>query len=264
MNKLCILEICPSKRVNNINMFDNSGYEHYFITHDKENIYSDGFNYGKSWGDNRNKLYDITKENGKYEYYMFLDYDLILKHNDINKNPIEEIVNTLNTYKPIMYRVSGFGDDLKKTNGLYVGGFITHGMTIIRHDVMDLVFPIVTRYGGFWDSASWINTILVPIFNDYIIVDYNMSAIHKQTTYTPNPNYKRGNEGLKAMNDLYLETKKIYKEGIFQSNNVHEFKNNYMKNRFKINNNYTILESPQKIIDRYYNIKLLEKMKNKK
>ena len=155
---------------------------------------------------------------------MFIDYDIILKHNiSTNRSIMEDIILKLTEYKPIMYRMSGFDDDLKIRSNQIVGGFINHSVTILRHDVMDYIFPLPTKYGGFWDSASWINTLIIPFFNKSVIVDYDIIGVNTESgKYTHNIDPQKG---IEAMSNLFNETKKIFKFPIPE--NISEFKYKY-------------------------------------
>lgn len=261
MKKLCILEIVPSISYNNKNIYNDPRVDHFFITYKEYNERSIKFNEGKSWGENRNELFNhLDLNSNNYEYFMFIDYDIVLENkNKSNDNILDRIILSLDKYKPVMYRTSGYNDELKTNNEYSIGGFINHSFTILREDIMKYVFPLPTKMGGFWDSASWINTIVVPCFEKSILVDNTIIAINTiNSGYAHNKNVY---DGKKAMNDLYLETMNIYTDNVKKAPDIHRFKHHYMSNRHDNIDKYIITESVEGIIDSYIKIEKLEKLK---
>lgn len=228
MKKLVVLEICehePSSHHHHI--FKNDNVDFFYVSYLKNSTNAISFNYQKSWAYNRNSLIEnITSE---YEYYMFVDYDIEFT-SKTTRSVIDEILYKLDTYKPLMYRPCGFRDDQKKNHGVYCGGFINHAITILHNSVIDYVFPLPTFFGGFWDAASWINSIVVPFNEENILVDYDIKTLNtKSSKYIHNSNKENG---LRSMNELFLLTKLCFNnKTIHDFKTVNDFKNYYMYRR---------------------------------
>ena len=253
---LCILEICPSVRSNNIELFND--YDHYFVTYENENKDAISFNKGKSWAYNRNYLYNHVKDMG-YDYYMFIDYDIDLKK--VNCDDImKQIEYSLKEYSPIMYRTSVFNDELKNVPTYSVGGFINNSLTVLRIDIAEYIFPIPTKFGGFWDGASWINTIVVPIFNNSVLIDYTIFAHNTMSSkYIHNTNNRVGNA---SMDNLYKKTTPVYKSDLIDvHDNVTKFKMGYMNKRKPSIDAYINVPNIDQIINGFYNVEELNKLK---
>ena len=225
--KICILEICPCEpSENHQEVFGKSGLDYFYVSYAEAGANCIKFNKNKSWAHNRNSLYQHVK--GKYDFYFFVDYDIILEAKD-GSNPIEKIITRLKVLNPAMYRPSGFRGELKLNKGLSVGGFINHSVTIFHRDIVDLVFDLPTKYGGFWDAASFINSVIVPIYEDQTFVDYDIIAHNTQSSkYFQN---RIPFIGHRAMNKLFLETKPFYLDTIPEIKNVKKLKAYYDSRR---------------------------------
>ena len=204
--KVCVLEICPKEpNDNHKNIFSDNRVDYFYVSYKENSENAIKFNKNKSWGFNRNALFNHVK--GKYDYYFFIDYDIILESKS-DENPLDLILRRLKELKPAMYRPSGFNGEMKLANGISVGGFINHSVTILDKSVADYVFDLPVKYGGFWDAASYLNNIVVPAFEEAIYVDYDIIAHNTESSgYAQN---KIPFIGVRAVNKLFKVTKKYF------------------------------------------------------
>jgi len=178
--KICILEICekePNKH--HEELFAKSKYDFFYVSYIEKGKDCIAFNKKKSWAFNRNTLFEHVKN--KYDYYLFIDYDIVLESKN-GGNPLDEIIAKLNLLKPAMYRPSGFLGEKKNVQNFTCGGFINHSITVLPNKIANELFPLPVSYGGFWDAASFINTLLVPAYEKGIFVDYQIIAHNTQSS----------------------------------------------------------------------------------
>ncbi|MFA7272964.1 MAG: hypothetical protein WC044_03800 [Crocinitomicaceae bacterium] len=226
--KVCILEICekePSKH--HVELFANSDHDFFYVSYLEEGEDCIAFNKKKSWAFNRNCLFEHVK--GKYDYYLFIDFDILLSSKN-GMNPLDEMIAKLTQYQPAMYRPSGFRDEMKNIQGISVGGFINHSVTVLPNKVALELFPLPESYGGFWDAASFINTLLVPAYEKGIMVDYEIVAHNTQSS-----NYKQNLIpfiGARAMKKLFKDTRRYYTNSVPDLKDLDEFKS-YYQNRIQ-------------------------------
>lgn len=225
--KICILEICPdTPSENHESLFNDPRVDYFYVTYKKDNNKAIVFNKKKSWAYNRNSLFEHVR--GKYDYYCFIDYDIILECKE-SSDPIGHIISELQRLKPGMYRPSGFSSEHQLKSGYSVGGFINHSVTILANQLAEELFNIPTSYGGFWDAASYINTVLVPAYENTTYVDFNIIAHNTQNSgYMQN---KVPFIGVRAMNKLYLLTKKYFTDKVPDIDNVTDFRTYYDERR---------------------------------
>jgi hypothetical protein len=237
LRDLCILEICPIQpSQHHRDVFRD--YDLYFVSYKSPHQDTLSFNKNQSWAFNRN---DLCKKVPKiYKYYCFIDYDLkfVVPR---GKNFAHEFSMFLSQLNPAMaqprYISSISGNirsswDEQRINAGYTygpGGFITHLFSCFHNSILDLVFPIPTRFGGFWDAASYINSIIVPLYEEHIIIDYKTSMINlKSSNYAQNtdPSY-----GYKQIEKAFQWIRASYKNELRKHESVEDLKNYFMKKR---------------------------------
>ena len=237
LRDLCILEICPIQpSQHHRNVFRD--YDLYFVSYKSPNQGTLSFNKNQSWAFNRNELYKKVPK--LYKYYCFIDYDLKFVVPK-GRNFAQEFSGFLKLLNPAMaqphYISSIWGNireswDEHRIHAGYTygpGGFITHVFSCFHYSILDLVFPIPTRFGGFWDAASYINSIIVPLYEEHIIIDYKTSMINlKSSNYAQNtdPSY-----GYKQMEKAYQWIRASYKNELQKHESVKELKSYFMKKR---------------------------------
>ena len=231
---ICILETCPdAPSLNHRSVFNNCKL--YFVTYRSYNPHALSYNKCQSWAFNRNDLY--RKVPKLYQYYIFLDHDV--EFNSLSGKPfIENYLDFLDLWHPAIsqpYYIhsSQAGDHRSKFDEKRIsegwasgpGGFITHLFTCIHHSILDFIFPLPTQFGGFWDAASYINCLVVPLFGKNILVDYNTNIINTNSeNYPQNINPALG---IEKMNQVFNRMKPIFTEKIFSSKDIQTFKNHY-------------------------------------
>lgn len=129
----------------------------YVLTFKRPLRYSNGITsiyYPKSsWNTGRNKLYEVAKAKG-YDYYVFLDDDVILSVVDKGWHPFRYLEAMLNYYSPAAM-VGNFDWHFKKQQQWedeYQTVYQTDACVYAMHkDVAETVLPYNTK----WDKVSW-------------------------------------------------------------------------------------------------------------
>lgn len=257
--KICVLEICPNEpSKHHLEMFEKSDLvDFYYVSYKKKGKDCIQFNKNKSWAHNRNSLYDHTK--GKYDFYFFIDYDIVLSCKNGN-NPLQHIIEQLKRLSPKMYRPHGFNTEHSIKSGISVGGFINHSVTIFDQEAANIVFNLPTSFGGFWDAASYINTVLVPVFENQVFVDFDVFAENTESSgYIQN---KIPFIGKRAMQKLFKLTQKHFESKNKKFNSVTEMRTFYDRRRFVLSDTSTKLSLSTNNISDFININTLKKELN--
>lgn len=237
LKDLCILEICPIQPSQHHRKVFRD-YDLYFVSYKSPHPDTMSFNKNQSWAFNRNELYKKVPK--IYKYYCFIDYDLkfvVPKGGNFTL----EFSMFLKKFNPAMAQphyvrsisgnISDSWDDQRILRGYTYGpgGFITHVFSCFHYSILDLVFPIPTRFGGFWDAASYINSIIVPLYEEHIIIDYKTSMINlKSSNYAQNadPSY-----GHKQMEKVFQWIRASFKNELRKHESINELKSYYMNKR---------------------------------
>jgi hypothetical protein len=166
------------------------------------------------------------------------------------------MVSVLEKYKPLLYRPAGFNTDLKLKEGFAIGGFINHSITVMHDSIAQAIFPLSTNYGGFWDTASYLNTITIPIIENNVLVDYNIIAHNTQSS-----NYIQNiipTIGKSAMQKIYATTCKYYTTNVPAIKKIGDFRT-YWQDRIKIGEPTQLSEIPTFDMNHYLDIEGLKK-----
>jgi hypothetical protein len=191
--KKCVLYISPEGRTNYIHdTFKNSDV--YYVTYGKEDKNALSFNKGKNWIYNRNYLAEHIER--KYDYYVFIDYDVIF---DIDQNNVEATVDKyLNEYNPaIMTPVNARKE--KVIPGLVSNNTQSNNhIKIVHHSLVDYFFPMLDQFGGFWDGAIFFNLLAIP-FRKNVIHVHDLPCRGLVSA----PYYTSSKVGMDAMTKMY-------------------------------------------------------------
>jgi len=268
--ELCILETCPVGPTDyHLAVFD--GYDYSFVTYEKANERALAFNNGQSWAFNRNDLYNRIPK--IYKYYCFIDSDVVFDGIEPNL-VVEEILTFLRTWNPVFFQPYYTHsvdiikrmkwDDRRIAKGFTAGpgGFLTQLFSCFHYSVMDLVFPLPLQFGGFWDAASFINTVIVPPFEEHVLIDYKIqisNSVSSDYEHNLNPAL-----GFKKMNEAFLWLQQAYRDDVYKCKNLNKFKEHYMKRRRKVK----IKKSPSDVnyydeqyLLKYFDLDLLSKIR---
>lgn len=109
-----------------------------------------------SWNEGRNKLYEVAKAKG-YDYYVFLDDDVILNVADKQWHPFRYLEAMINYYSPAAL-VGNFDwhfGNVKRFDNEIQTIYQTDACCYAMHkDVAEKVLPYNTK----WDKISWWNS----------------------------------------------------------------------------------------------------------
>jgi len=161
--KNCVLYISPNGKIPYIHeTFKDSDV--YYVTYLRECAGSIGFNKGANWIYNRNDL--AKKIEKKYEYYIFMDYDVVFDCGDTER----KINEYLQEYYPaIMTPINAKKEKMVK--GKIENNPLTNNhVKIIHHSLVDYFFPMLDRFGGFWDGAIFFATLATAFRSNIIHV----------------------------------------------------------------------------------------------
>ncbi|MFC1481294.1 hypothetical protein ACFL6E_03500 [Candidatus Neomarinimicrobiota bacterium] len=237
--KLCILITCPDgPSDHHLTVFKDCDY--FFVTYEQANEHALAFNSGKSWAFNRNDLYNRVPK--IYEYYCFVDYDVVFEGIDPNL-VVKSILTFLNTWNPAFYQPyytdSADGSQRMKLHDRNIakgltagpGGMLTQLFSCFHHSLMDFVFPLPLQFGGFWDAAAFVNILIAPPFEEHVLIDYQM-----QISNGVSSDYQQNLDptlGQKKMNEAFLWVQQAFGDDTYKCKNISKFKNHYMKRRRK-------------------------------
>lgn len=155
MMKICMLETSPSGPLRH----RREDLDFFFVTHDKENKNSLSYNPGFKWAENRNFLAS-NFNNNQYDYYWFTDYDVVYSTNT-ELNVVDQIKKDLSEYNPLVLVCDSQSKNYPKNGNLKVQSFLfsNNQMKIVHKSVLDLFFPMPTKYGCIWDTCHYFNVI---------------------------------------------------------------------------------------------------------
>ena len=173
----------------------------YVLTFKRPLRYSNGITsiyYPKSsWNTGRNKLYEVAKAKG-YDYYVFLDDDVILSVADKEWHPFRYLEAMLNYYSPAAM-VGNFDWHFKRQQRWedeYQTVYQTDACVYAMHkDVAETVLPYNTK----WDKVSWWRSQYY--LNQLMHANFESGTIQANHLFVKNP-----------MHDDYPRCANIYTE----------------------------------------------------
>jgi len=185
--RFCILQVTPSEpNAVHCKLFeDREQSDLYFVTYEKENQKSLKFCPGTVWSETRNIMAELVPK--KYDYYMFLDHDLVLEPR-FNLDPYEQILEDLELNPAVLTYYPGTGIDsplVQDQNFLTSRDYscipFTHnGIKIVHKSLMKWFFPLYTKYRTDTDACHMFNIQEIPFLR-------NVVCSHKMVHHnTPN------------------------------------------------------------------------------
>lgn len=159
--KIALLETSPRGPMEGAHdqFRDDPRFDVYDITHD-EPYRGALFNPDRTWGANRNELWDRVPK--VYDYYWFTDYDV-----NVMGSP-DSVLTALESFNPALAYPSYINDVKGDTGAIRSGVFNNTMSVLVRHDVAPILFPLPVQFGGFWDCANYINCVALA-WADYVI-----------------------------------------------------------------------------------------------
>lgn len=231
--KICFLETSregPTKH--HLELFQNEVCDFFYVTFGKE-IKNDSkclaFCPNTKWGETRNKLYELVPK--KYDYYAFIDDDIIFTSNT-DLEFIDQLIADIKKTNPIVlsaYYLNNNNENKEFDLPNYYNNFFGNNCFKLYHkDFLEYFFPCITKFGGTYDSCH-MNNILEIRFMDKIICSHNISMnnpVHSGN-YT-----KKDKENMKK---LWIWVKQFLFKKI-DSDDPLQIKKEYLKKNNKILN----------------------------
>ena len=173
--KICFLETSPTGPSDyHRKLFGNNPLcDWIHVTHDAPDSTALSFNKGFGWASNRNFLKEVVSK--EYEYYAFIDWDLVFT-SQTELDPIEQIIKDLDDCKPaVMFcydpiKASYYGKMDTDFKQIFCSN---NQMKIYHRSVLDWFFPGPVQFGEFWDMC-WYNNYLEYPFKGHVICTNNV------------------------------------------------------------------------------------------
>jgi hypothetical protein len=206
MKYLAILEVSPAGPTDYHKALfaKRSDCDYFFVTHDTPVSGGLAYNPKWTWAMNRNDL--AARVPKLYEYYCFIDYDVLLSSasgNDI----VTVLIDTLKEWNPaVLVTRSSSGrvekadaENMRKGNPVGPGLFGNNMVKIVHHSLLPYFFPLPARFGGFWDCCQIFNMLEAVPFSTNVLRVYDIS--HKSAVSSPyahNADNKKGEAAMLA------------------------------------------------------------------
>jgi hypothetical protein len=175
-----------------------------------------------SWNTGRNKLYEVASQKD-YDYYVFLDDDVVLDVHAKNWHPFRYLEACLNYYSPAA--MAGNYDNISKIQkgkGLEFHTLKYHDACVsaLHKDVAKKVLPYPTQWDKicWWKSQYYLCVLLGHYFPSSTIGIINLDV--KNMMHEPYPNKQNDYE------DTFIELQKL----IGESENLLKWKDTINKN----------------------------------
>lgn len=189
----------------------SKNYDFFYVTF-KENVLNDdrclGFFPNTVWAETRNKLYELVPK--QYDYYCFMDDDIIYE-SSTEYSFIDQLLLDLEKTKPAVmspYYKNDHNEGIPYDKGnYYLNYFGNNCCKIYNSKFLNYFYPLVTKYGGIFDSAHLVN-ILELIFINKIICSHNIFMVNPDHNF----NYTNGAE---KMNMMWNNTKYLLSNSFF-------------------------------------------------
>jgi len=172
MLKICVLEVCAFEPSLQHHLYFK-GVDLYFVSYKIKSTSSNclGFYPKSEWSETRNYLYENVPK--KYDYYMFIDDDIILNSNT-NLSVMDQIINDLQILYPAQLSPAYDREKLDKSYPYYKRLFSNNCCKIYHKSILNWVLPYNRDFGGGWSACHFINFLEIS-FQDYIITTTNIS-----------------------------------------------------------------------------------------
>lgn len=181
--KIVFLEMSPyGPNKHHIEILKNDNKCDFFYVTFKKSVENDnsflGFFPNTVWGETRQKLFDLVPK--KYDYYCFIDDDIILK-SCTTKSFIEQLLIDIDNTNPVVIAPYYTNEQptcpvykIKYDNGYAIKYFSNCAFKAYHKDYLNYFFPIDMKYGGQYASAFFLG-LLELIFKNKIITSHNIT-----------------------------------------------------------------------------------------
>jgi hypothetical protein len=235
--KIVFLEMSPDgPNEHHIEILKNNDKCDFFYVTFKKPVENDdsflGFFPNTVWGETRQKLFELVPK--KYDYYCFIDDDIILKSCTANSF-IEQLLIDINTIEPVVMAPYYTNEQtngncpvykMKNDNGYAMKYFSNCAFKAYHKDYLNYFFPIDMKYGGQYASAFFLG-LLELIFKNKIITSHNI-------TYTNPPEQLADYSNAKTHENNAWNEYKTYFNMNLNNINKSSFITHYVNNNYKV------------------------------
>lgn len=217
--RFCVLQVTPDEpnTVHYELFYNKKESDLYFVTYKKENKAALKYCPNTVWSETRNTLAALVPK--KYDYYMFLDQDLILEPR-FDLDAYEQILQDLEFNPAVLTYYPGRGihsplvhdHNFLESRDYSCIPFTHNGIKIVHKSLMKWFFPLFVKYKTDTDACHMFNIQEIPFLRDIILshkmIHHNSpSDTEAEKVYNKNPAYTK----LK-MDQMWAEVRPYYKK----------------------------------------------------
>jgi len=208
--RVCVLQVTPEHpNPEHIKYFkDRDGCDFYFVTHDAPNPDALKFCPDTTWTDTRNTLVEMVPRN--YDYYAFIDHDYILRPQG-ELGVLEQMLHDLQRFEPAVltfYPGKGIhtpysgNEEYRKSRQYSIIPFTHAAYKVVHHSLLDWFFPMVTKFGGGFNSCHLFNILEIPFLKN-VVCSHGIIYDNGQSN-SSTPHNRDGAKSHQGMQDMWM------------------------------------------------------------